>query len=136
MELIRTDETDERVCITRPTDSIRAKDEHYTFEKNDGQTGELVGFQDDGNASHIPPKIPDPVKNELEERLDIEIEVAPIYPLECPDCGRCASKRIEVEEDERGYEQPVNDKETAECVLCDEEKEMKVLSQGLIQGGY
>lgn len=133
MELLRVDETDERVTIERTIDRINDTWEDYTFEK-DGDTWELVGFQDAEEFTVIPPKIKDVIKDEIEERYGVTVEVAPIYPLKCPDCNETCSERVEVEEDDRGYEKPAEATKTAECWMCGEEKEMEVQTQGVRMG--
>lgn len=133
MELIKVDETDEQVTIERVVDHINDSWEDYTFEKN-GDTWELVGFQDAEEYSVIPPTIKDVIKEEIEERYGVTIEVAPIYPLRCPDCDETASARVEVEKDERGYERPAEETKTAKCWMCGQEKEMEVRSNGVRLG--
>jgi len=130
MELINTHEDDEELVLERTTDSVKMKSERYVFKKPDKESLKLVKYQNDRGDSIYPPEIDESIRNEIEERSDKEIVEAPIYSGSCPTCNQPIQQEVEVEENERGYEKPVNDEMEVECPICREEKTVKILKNG------
>lgn len=130
MIIINTHEDDEELVLERTTDKVKMKSERYVFEKPDEHTLKLVRYQNDRGATIYPPEVDDSIKKEIEDRSGKEIVEASIYSGSCPSCNQPVQKEVEVEEDEKGYERPVNDEMKVECPICCEEKSVEILKNG------